>query len=156
MKLKNLFILFFVVVALAFSVAPVHAQAADPVVVSEPLSLQSTLLGIGVFLSFIALLVLVYLQHRMMGGVVEQMTIVVQEFTNNNKALDLLEPLAMNVVPVSLITQFFKGADFLKTLTPDNVDKFIDAVKELVGKATDGQPNNLSPSGDQAEVRANG
>jgi ABC-type transporter MlaC component len=81
------------------------------------------------------------LDHRTKGDLLEALTETAKAAAANNKALDLLEPLATKVVPVELVTSFTQGAEFVKTFTPDQVDAFIDAVKLWATRATDGLPN---------------
>lgn len=81
------------------------------------------------------------LDHRTKGDLLEALTETAKAAAANNKALDLLEPLATKVVPVELVTSFNQGAEFVKTFTPDQVDAFIDAIKLWATKATDGLPN---------------
>jgi hypothetical protein len=102
---------------------------------------QQTIFGVAVLGGYIVLLIAVFIQYRTSANLLQALTDVAKAAAANDKALDLLEPLATKVVPVSLVNAFNFGADFMKSFTSDQIDAFIDAVRLWVNKATDGKPN---------------
>ena len=97
--------------------------------------------GIGTILIVLALLALVAWQNRQSGKLLSALTEAVKGVSDNTQIVDLIEKMATKVVPVELVQQYDKGADFLKTFTPDDIDKLIDALSQLVHRSTDGKPN---------------
>lgn len=113
----------------------------------------NTWLGLAVLGAYIALIILIIIQHREKGDLIAALTAEVSKANANTKALDLLEPLATKVVPVALVTQINKGADLLESFTPDEVDVLIEQFRKLLNQVTDGKPNlppaapNVKPVG---------
>lgn len=112
----------------------------------------NSFLGIGTLAGILGLLIVIVLQHRDKGNLVETLTDTLKEINVNAKALDLIEPLATKVVPASLVTQANRGADFLESFTPDEVDQLIEQFRTLLNKTTDGKPNNAQGNGDPSFV----
>lgn len=107
----------------------------------ETLTWSELFLGLGVLAGFLGMLLFIVLQHRDKTTLTAALTDAVKQANANTKALDLLEPLAMKVVPASLVAQVNQGATFLETFTPDEVDALIEQFRALLNKATDGLPN---------------
>jgi hypothetical protein len=97
--------------------------------------------GIGGTLIILALLALVAWQNRQNGMLIGALTDTIQQVANNSKVVDLIEPLATKVVPVELVRQYDKGAEFVKSLTPDQFDRLIDSFTLFLHRSTDGLPN---------------
>ena len=89
--------------------------------------------------------VLVALQHRKDGTVIKGLTGALTAATNNKASLDTIETVAVEVVPAWVIKSFMQGTEFLKTLSTDEQKEMLTALQLLVGKATDGQPNDTPP-----------
>lgn len=103
-------------------------------------------LAIGTLIGILSLLVVIVLQHRDKGNLVATLTETMKEINVNARALDLIEPLATKVVPASLVAQANRGADFLESFTPDEVDQLIEQFRLLLNKTTDWKPSTSDSS----------
>lgn len=120
----------------------------------EQLTRADIFWGLAILAGFLGMILYIILQHRViiaqhgdLSLLAASLTDAVRQANANTKALDLLEPFATKVVPVELVRGFNAGADLLKTLTPDQVDLFIDQLKLFVKKATDNLPNTPEADG---------
>lgn len=102
---------------------------------------MNTWLGLAVLVGMIGMIIYIILDRREKGDMIERLIEALKEANANTKALDLLEPLAMKVVPAGLVVQVNKAADFLQTLTPDQVDMLIEQFRRFFNAVTDGKPN---------------
>lgn len=102
--------------------------------------------AVSVLVSFLIVVIVVIAQHRSHGNLIAALTDVVKAQAGNKPALDLVEPLLSKLITPAQVASAGKLGDFLETLTDDQGDQLIEALKTLLGKATDGQPN-AAPGG---------
>ena len=100
-----------------------------------------TLLGIAVILATVGMMIYIILDHRQKGDLIEALTEGLKEANSNARALDLAESLATKVVPVDFPDRVNKAADFIESLTPDQMDRLVDQVRKYLVAITDRQPN---------------
>lgn len=98
-----------------------------------------------IVLAWVALdIIRMTLQNRANMTIVAALTEAVKSAQGNTKALDLIEPMASKVIPVSVLDFFRKGGEAAKAILPDDWDALIDHVEQLVTAATDGKPNDAA------------
>lgn len=102
---------------------------------------MTNLFGVLMVLGVVAFLVWTFLQYR----TVLALTMALQSVGQNTKVLDLIENMAVKVVPADLVRKIDSTAEWLKQFTPDEIDMLIDAGRSLLDKVTDGQPNEPEP-----------
>lgn len=112
----------------------------------------NTFLGLGTLAGFILAILVIVLQHRQKGDLIAALTELGIAANTNTKALDLIEPLAMKVVPASLVRGLNQAIDLAETAAPDDADALLEQIRSLINRSTDGKANTSGADQTNSQV----
>lgn len=113
-----------------------------------------TLLGIAVIASTLLMMIIIVMDHKDKGDMIDALIVGLKEANSNARALDLAENLATKVVPADFPDKVNKAADFVEAITPDQIDKLVEQLRRYFVQITDGLPNDENEGEKQASVES--